>query len=72
MTIETTPEQATFARDMAHDIALQPGIYRHWIGNDDAILGRDGPTGFRMQDFIPEAELATYRAYVYGSPEATE
>lgn len=58
-----TPRE--WAEGMAHDIALLPGIYRHWIGDDDQIIGRDGElTGYRVTDFLSEAELLTYRAFV--------
>lgn len=61
------------AEGLAQDIAAMPGNYRHWIGAADEILGVDGePTGYRMGDFIPEAQLGTYRTFAYGSPEATE
>lgn len=60
------------AQETARCIAGQPGLNRHSIGEGDRILdGMGEPTGYRMQDFIPEADLATYRTFLYGSPEAT-
>ena len=59
------------AEGIAHDIAEMPAMNRHSIGANDEICGPDGPLGYRMQDFIPEAELAAYRTYVYGSPVST-
>lgn len=58
--------QRADAASMARCIAEMPGMYRHWIGNDDKILTRKGATGYRMQDLIPEAELGRYREWVDG------
>ena len=52
------------ARGLAGCIADQPGMYRHYIGNDDQIADDFGLTGYRMTDFIPEAELGRYRAWM--------
>ena len=51
------------AAEIARAVARQPGLSynRHAIGSNDEILDQSGPTGYRLQDFISDADLATYR-----------
>ena len=58
------------AEETARCIAGQPGLNHRLIGNDDQILTLHGDlSGYRMQDFLAESDLATYRAYLNG-PDA--
>jgi hypothetical protein len=54
------------AEELAHAIAISPGLYRHSIGADERIFTRHGLSEYRVTDFVPESELTAYQAYMWG------